>query len=151
MFSLNLWGEQHEKDRTELKQMGFDNGSDNPLMRNSSAQSVQKMKEIINSKMCKDPFIQLWTGFFPPFSFPRSQTEGKFNFEPDYKVTWSSSRENHCREGAEEKRYRVVASTIPCLPSSVNHFFLWWAVRSHYYSNYPKQKNSRGEKEDPVS
>lgn len=32
------------------------------------------------------------------------------------------------------------------LPSSVNPFHLSWAVSSCYYSNYPKQKNSCGEK-----
>ncbi|XP_004397370.1 PREDICTED: uncharacterized protein LOC101374865 [Odobenus rosmarus divergens] len=79
------------------------------------------------------------------------QTEGKFNFEPDYKVTWSSNRENYFREGEAEKRYLVVVSAISLhLPLSVNHFLLSWAVCSRYDSNYPKQKNY-GEIEEPVS
>lgn len=62
------------------------------------------MKAIANIKVCQKPIYATLNSFFLIFFSPYSQTEKKFNFEPDDKVIWNWNCENYFKE-EEKKRY----------------------------------------------
>lgn len=150
MILKPLKREQHEKDRTELKRMGFDNGSDNPLMRNVSAQSVHKTKEII-AKCVKTHSYNFEQAFFSYlFLFHTAKQRGSSTLNQITKSPGALTGKTTSGKERRKKGIWLLLQLSLHLPLSVNHFLLSWAVCSRYYSNYPKQKNY-GEKEQPVS
>ncbi|GAB5576788.1 uncharacterized protein LOC101098082 isoform X4 [Prionailurus iriomotensis] len=97
-------------------------GKDQPDTRNSPQQLQEKYNRMKSKRLANT-------------KFSRSQTEGKFNFEPDYKAIWCCNRENCFREGEEKKRRikKIKDSTGP------------WLVKLYLADNGIDGKGKEGE------
>lgn len=95
----------------------------------------------------KRPIHTTLNRLFSPFFFSTQSNRGEVQLWTRLQSRLELFQGKPLQGRSGGKKVLGCCFNYPCLPSSVNHFPLWWALRSRYYSNYPKQKNSRGEKE----